>query len=114
MRKKEPPRAVRNETSIIEFLLRPGAEENLHLDFKRAGKNDRALETVCAFANTEGGMLVIGVEDPKKAQGEEQIRAWVDMELLVPVDPASAKRDRRYRRPVGGNDQLSFSVAPGK
>jgi ATP-dependent DNA helicase RecG len=33
----------------------------------------RALETVCAFANTEGGILVLGLEDPDKASSEMRI-----------------------------------------
>jgi ATP-dependent DNA helicase RecG len=56
----------------VDDLLRPEVEEGLQLDFKRVGKNDSALETVCAFANTEGGVLVLGVEDPRKATGRDR------------------------------------------
>lgn len=31
------------------------------------------LETICAFANHEGGVLAVGIEDPKKAEGEERL-----------------------------------------
>lgn len=42
------------------------ASENRMLDFKRiSGKQNRMYEAVCAFANTEGGLLVIGIGDAK-------------------------------------------------
>ncbi len=40
--------------------------ESRTLDFKRiSAKHGRMIETVCAFANSEGGLLVIGVGDAK-------------------------------------------------
>ena len=48
--------------SRIAALL--GAPESRSLDFKRIGnKHTRIIETVCAFANSEGGLLVLGVGD---------------------------------------------------
>lgn len=45
------------------------ASENRTLDFKRiSAKHTRMIETVCAFANTEGGLLVIGMGDAKDAK----------------------------------------------
>ena len=49
----------------ITLLL--GAPESRTLDFKRiSAKHSRMIETVCAFANSEGGLLAIGVEDAKQ------------------------------------------------
>ena len=40
--------------------------ETRTLDFKRiSARHGRMIETVCAFANSEGGLLVIGVGDAK-------------------------------------------------
>lgn len=40
--------------------------ESRTLDFKRVGKhNAKVIETVCAFANGEGGLVVLGVGDAK-------------------------------------------------
>jgi predicted HTH transcriptional regulator len=42
------------------------ATENRTLDFKRiSAKHGRMIETICAFANTDGGLVVIGVGDAK-------------------------------------------------
>ena len=42
------------------------AHESRTLDFKRiSGKQSRMYEAVCAFANSEGGLLVIGIGDAK-------------------------------------------------
>jgi ATP-dependent DNA helicase RecG len=54
--------------------------ESRTLDFKRlgAGKVAKMLETICAFANTEGGLLVVGIGDPKEAKpgDKPQQRLW--------------------------------------
>ena len=57
---------------VAKLLTSP---ESRSLDFKRvSGKMiHRALETICAFANTEGGALVLGVDDPAKAQGAARL-----------------------------------------
>ena len=42
------------------------APESRTLEFKRiSAKHARMLETLCAFANTDGGLVVIGVGDAK-------------------------------------------------
>ncbi|UUZ62045.1 putative DNA binding domain-containing protein [Polaromonas sp. P1-6] len=42
------------------------AHESRKLDFKRiSAKHGRMIETLCAFANTDGGLVVIGVGDAK-------------------------------------------------
>ncbi|TDP72507.1 ATP-binding protein [Roseateles toxinivorans] len=49
--------------------------ETRHLEFKRvSGKMvGKALETLCAFANTDGGTLVLGMADLKEFQGTARI-----------------------------------------
>jgi ATP-dependent DNA helicase RecG len=48
---------------IAKLLAAP---ESRTLDFKRiSGKQGRMYEAVCAFANSEGGLLVIGIGDAK-------------------------------------------------
>ena len=49
--------------------------ESLHFETKRLAdkKVGRALDTVCALANTEGGILALGLEDFDKARGRDRI-----------------------------------------
>src|SRR3990170_4807933 len=52
-----------------------GKREGLHFETKRVSNRavSKALETVSAFANTEGGILALGVEDFDKAQGHDRL-----------------------------------------
>ena len=58
---------------LLDWVL-PQAEsqglETKRVSGKMVGK---ALETLCAFANTQGGWLVLGVEDADKARGTERL-----------------------------------------
>lgn len=57
---------------IIKIFLE--MQEWQSFECKRAAiEPAKLLETVVAFANTEGGFIVIGLEDPGKAQGEKRL-----------------------------------------
>ena len=58
---------------ILKWAL--SQAEAVNLETKRvSGKMvGKALETVCAFANTQGGWLLLGVEDAAKAQGKKRL-----------------------------------------
>ena len=60
------------DDELVERILAAG--ETLTLETKRVGRNDRKIETVIAFANTEGGILALGIEDPAKASGRDRLR----------------------------------------
>jgi predicted HTH transcriptional regulator len=63
--------------SLAGALLRQllPRSETRRLEFKRvSGKMvGKALETVCAFANTQGGTLVLGMADLKEFQGTARL-----------------------------------------
>lgn len=56
---------------MVDLLL--GMSEGKTFDVKRAGDNHSKLKTVTAFANTEGGFLIIGIEDSKKTSGRDRV-----------------------------------------
>ena len=58
---------------LLDWAL-PQAE-SITLETKRvSGKMvGKALETICAFANTQGGWLLLGVEDAEKARGSARL-----------------------------------------
>ncbi len=55
---------------VDRLLARP---ESMTFECKRTGKVDRLLESVVAFANTEGGLLILGFEDPDRATGRDRV-----------------------------------------
>ena len=60
-----------NAAARISALLE--ARESRTLEFKRiSAKHARVLETVCAFANDEGGLLAIGIDDIKHVKSGAQ------------------------------------------
>lgn len=58
---------------LLDTLL--ARTESRHLEFKRvSGKMvNKALETICAFANADGGILVLGLADLKEHQGADRL-----------------------------------------
>ena len=60
------------DKEIIKLFLE--MQEWQSFECKRAAIDpSKLLETAIAFANTEGGFIVIGLEDPAKAQGEKRL-----------------------------------------
>ena len=60
------------KTDLLANLL--AKKEWMFFETKRILKKpSKLLETVVAFANTEWGALVLGVEDPDKAQWEARL-----------------------------------------
>src|SRR5260370_23472109 len=93
-------------TDVIDFLSRVEVrEEGPRLDYKAAGQNgsiphDPALKTIIAFANTYGGVLILGVEAdrmtnrPVRWDGihlrkglEETVTALCSSSIFPPIIP---------------------------
>ena len=64
-----PPHAEALVSKVITL------SESARWETKRvSGKMvSKALETICAFANSRGGILALGVEDARKAQGRDRL-----------------------------------------
>lgn len=66
-----PPAEPPFDDELVDQLL--GFQESRTFDVKRAGNNSRSVCTIVAFANTDGGVLVLGIEDPEKAKGRDRV-----------------------------------------
>lgn len=79
--------------------------ETKRVSGKMVGK---ALEAVCAFANTEGGILALGVEDFDKAQGRQRLYGLV--ENPEAVDELSRKLNTQFNPPIAGLEWVRLAV----
>lgn len=97
-------------TRLAALLQSP---ESKTLDFKRlgAGKLAKMLETICAFANAEGGLLVVGIGDAKdiKPADKPQQRLWGVQENAEAFDELQRKCRTHFSPPIG---TLSFYRLP--
>lgn len=89
-------------TALIDSLLH--SPESKRLEFKRlgTGKLAKMLETICAFANTEGGTLAVGIGDVKDLQvGENQARRlWGLQENPEAFDELQRKCRTHFNPPI--------------
>ena len=77
------------------------AHESRTLEFKRMGDNKivrKLLEAICAFANTEGGVLALGVADEK--QGKGAARLFGVQENPEALDELTRKVRTQYNPPI--------------
>lgn len=77
------------------------AHESKTLEFKRMGDNKvvkKLLEAICAFANTEGGVLALGVADEK--QGKGPARLFGIQENPEALDELLRKVRTQYNPPI--------------
>jgi len=86
--------------ALIERLC--GMDESHEFEFKRvSGKMvHKALETIVAFANTDGGFLILGMEDFKKAKGVD--RFYGIQENAEAVDDLHEQIAQRITPPLDG------------
>lgn len=87
------------------------ADESRTLEFKRvSGKMvGKALETVCAFANANGGLLVLGLADLKEHKGPAKGESGHLVVVAVARSPQvhSLVAGGTYTRMERGNRELS-------
>jgi ATP-dependent DNA helicase RecG len=77
------------------------AHESRTLEFKRMGDNRivrKLLEAICAFANTEGGVLALGVADEK--QGKGAARLFGIQENPEALDELTRKVRTQFHPPI--------------
>jgi ATP-dependent DNA helicase RecG len=100
-----------NAERLADLIV--GRRESITFETKRvSGKMvAKALEAVCAFANTEGGILVLGVEDYDKAKGRARLTGIA--ENPEAVDELRRKLATQFHPPVEGIDITIATVILG-
>lgn len=97
------------ETDYIQQLISEG--EHVHQDFKFAISDARKIaKSLSAFANTEGGRLLVGVKDNGKIAGirsEEEIY-MIEAAATMYCRPPVVTENRVFR--VEGKDVLEVQV----
>ncbi len=97
------------DTAYIQKLVAEG--EHTHQDFKFAISDARKIaKSLSAFANTEGGRLLVGIKDNGKIAGirsEEEIY-MIEAAATLYCTPAVQVENRIYK--VEGKDILEVSV----
>ena len=77
--------------SAVDILECTAGGEGTRLEFKRVlPRDERAARTLCAFANTRGGLLLVGVTDRGRVHGvhrPESVTARLSSLASVRVDP---------------------------
>jgi len=79
-------------------------DESRTLEFKRVVRGmsvTSCLESLTAFANTQGGLLILGMEDFRKAQGEDRLYGIEEHPDLV--DELRRQVRNRVQPNMGGN-----------
>lgn len=58
----------------VQLLVSQHVEESVHLDFKRqlppSGENDRIAKLLSAFANSDGGVVVYGIDEDDQGRAD--------------------------------------------
>ncbi len=99
----------------LRHLVNQG--ENMHLEFKlKTNHPDKIAREIVAFANTEGGKLLIGVADDKEIKGlkyadEDQylLEKAIDSLISPPIDYTLEKLSIE-----GSKEILIFTINPSK
>ncbi|MFK7925158.1 MAG: helix-turn-helix domain-containing protein [Bacteroidia bacterium] len=102
------------DLNALKRLVRQG--EGIQLEFKRKARHpDKIAREVIAFANTEGGVLLVGVDDDQTIYGckypQEDafaLKKFFDEELSPPID-----YNLEYIPTSGSKAVLVFHIKPG-
>ena len=89
------------DDALIDRLLQRA--ESINFECKRIGKVDKLLESVVAFANSDGGFLIIGLEDPDKVMGRDRVFGIQDH----PMNWDELRR--KFRSRITEPDQLPWA-----
>lgn len=96
------PMIVPKSIADVEKMIQDQVQENVHLDYKRSAaihrgsrERDEIAKDVSAFANSDGGVLIYGVEEkdqlPTKiddgVDDSECSREWIEAAVMTGITP---------------------------
>ena len=84
--------------------------ENQNKEYKQAW-NDNCLKTICAFANTGGGKLFIGIDDEGNPMGVKDAARYLDDIPNKTKDILGITPDVTVKKKAG-KDIIEVTVAP--
>ncbi len=96
----------------IELMERIAEGEGLHLDFKHCiSDSGKIARSLAAYANTDGGSLLVGVRDNGSISGvvSEEECYMIETAALVYTYPVVEYTTKNYR--IDGKDVLEIIVA---
>lgn len=96
---------MNDDRNIIQRILSISSETRT-IEFKRLGKSrnegiDRTLQSIVAMSNTEGGTIILGVDDPDKTTRKGEDRIYGIEENLEIYDELG-KSIRKIYPPISG------------
>lgn len=102
-----------DEASYIEKLISEG--EHQQLDFKfEISDSKKIAKTLVAFANTDGGRLLIGVKDNGKITGIRSEEEYYMIDAAASMYSKPEIPFESYRRNAGGKIVLEIIVHPSE
>ena len=98
----------------LDFFLSHAESEQIETKRVSGKMVGKALETVCAFANTRGGWLILGIEDFDKGKGID--RLYGVSENPEAVDELLRKLNSNLQPPVEGieSNRIPCSLRDGE
>ena len=105
--------ASNRKKSYIEKLIEKG--ENQHLDFKFAVNDSRKIaRSMVAFANTDGGRLLIGVKDNGVIAGVKTVEEFHMVETAAHIFSRPPIPFRSIEWNMGGKMILEIIISKGR
>ena len=86
--------------------------ESQNIEFKESWK-DEYLKTLCAFANTGGGVLKVGIDDTGRPVGVHQVKRLL-RELPNKIRNKLGITPSVVTETVAENDIISITVSPSR
>jgi len=98
---------VPDKREDLELLIQQQVQESLHLDYKRSASLSKSGQKeipkdVSAFANSDGGMIIYGIEElghlpiriDDGASNSIITREWIEQAILSNISPRIEEKEK--------------------